>query len=429
MRVVFYSYGTRGDAQPQVVLASQLRDRGHQVRVAAPENLRGFVESSGLEYAPLHGNSQAIMESEEGRRWLSSGDVIAFMKALGKILGEINPEVFRTAAAAAEGADAIVGGTLSEDLAYTLAQKRDVPFLLAHTIPYERTGAWPSPLVTTARIPLAFVNRLTYSLFRKLAWDVNRGTLNPYRQSLGLAPLATTVVAGAHEHGAPVLQLWSEQVLPRPADAAPNITSTGYIRMPPALRERMGEATAPGGLVDWLERGPAPVYVGFGSMPVLDPLAMAKEVIAVAEALDLRVVLSAGWTNLGEVEALSGERVYLVRGVDHSWLLPRCVAAVHHGGAGTTAASLEAGVPTVVCSVFADQPFWGERVSRLGVGAHVPFPRLDRRTLTAALRACLQDDVRQRAADLGAKLRAEDGATVTVDAIEASILGRGRVAS
>jgi sterol 3beta-glucosyltransferase len=416
MRVVFYSYGTRGDAQPQVVLASELRDRGYQVRVAAPENLRRFVEQAGVEYAPLHGNSQEILESEEGKKWLSSGNARAFMKAIGGIMNRINPEIFRTAAAAAEGADAIVGGTLVEDLSCTLAQKRNVPFILGYTIPLETTGAYPSPVVSTAQLP-SFLNRMTYPLFRKLAWEVNRPTLNPYRESIGLPPLKTTIVGGVHEHGSPALQLWSEHVLPKPADAAPQLRTTGYIRMPAAMRARLGEATPSRELVDWLSRGPAPVYLGFGSMPVLDPLAMAKQILAMAEDLNLRVVLSAGWTDLSAVHHLAGDRMFLLHSVDHSWLLPQCAAAVHHGGAGTAAASMEAGVPTVVCSVFADQPFWGARVKRLGVGAHVPFAKLNQKTLTSALRSVLREDVRQRAATLGAKLRAEDGTKTTVEAL------------
>jgi sterol 3beta-glucosyltransferase len=417
MRVVFFSYGTRGDAQPQVVLASGLRERGFQVRVAAPENLRGFVEASGVEYAPLFGNSQEILESDAGRKWLSSGDVQAFMKGVAGIMAKINPELFKTAAAAAEGADAIVGGTLMEDVAFTIAEKRKVPLIFAHTIPLEMTGEYPSPLVTRARLPLSFLNRLTHALLRKLAWQTNRDTLNPYRQSLGLEPMAKSIVGGAHEHKGTVLQRWSEHVLPHPADAARDVVTSGYIRMPPAVRARLGEAIPPATLVNWLGSGPPPVYLGFGSMPVIDPLATAQQVLDVATELDVRVVLSAGWTDVTSALHLESNRVHFVRNVDHGWLLPRCAAAVHHGGAGTTAASLEAGLPTVIFSVFADQPFWGERVRRLGVGDHVPYAKLTRKTLAATLRTAFRADVRQRAAELGDRLRREDGTTATVDAI------------
>ncbi len=417
MRIVFFSYGTRGDAQPQVVLASALRERGYKVRVAAPEKLRSFVESAGVEYAPLIGNSQDILESEDGRRWLSSGNVRAFMKALGDISTKISAQRHQTAEAAAHGADAIVGGTLMGDLSFTLAQKLRVPFLQTHTIPIEMTGEYPSPLVTTAQLPLPFLNRLTHKLFRKLAWNMGRETLNQYRVSLGLETLSNTTTGGAREHGLPMLQLWSEQVLPHAADSAPNQQTTGYVRMPPSVRERVGEGAPPAGLLEWLAHGPPPVYLGFGSMPVLDPLPLAKQALAATKSLEHRVVLLAGWSDLSSVQHLASERAFFIRNVDHSWLLPQCVAAVHHGGAGTTAASLEAGVPTVICSVFADQPFWGARVTRLGVGAHVPFAQLNERTLATALRSVLTKEARERAKALGTRLRAEDGTAKAAHAI------------
>jgi sterol 3beta-glucosyltransferase len=426
MRILLLSYGTRGDAQPQVVLADALRQRGYDVRVAAPENLRGLVEKAGIEYAPLHGNSQEIMESDVGRRWLSSGNVRAFMKALGEICNQINPRIFETALVAAEGVDAIVGGTLVEDMSMTLAELKKVPFALAHTIPFEQTSEYAAPFVTAAALPFGFLNRVTHRLFRRAIFEVNRPTLNPWRASLGLAPLTETIVGRAHEHPHPVLQLWSDTVLPRPRDAASSIVSTGYVRMPASVRARLGEDRPPEGLVEWLAAGPAPVYLGFGSMPVVDPEALTRQAIELAAELDQRIVISAGWTDLDAVRHLGGDRAHFIRGVDHGWLFPQCAAAVHHGGAGTTAASLEAGTPTVICSVFADQPFWGARVQRQGWGAHVPFAKLRKDTLRAALRRALAPEVKARTTELGAKLRAEDGTAATVDAL-ARIFGPATV--
>ena len=105
MRIVFFSYGTRGDAQPQVALAAGLVARGIEARVAAPENLRSFVERAGVEYAPLYGNSQTILESEEGQRWLRSGNVRAFMSSMAEIARELDPHVFASGLEAARGAD------------------------------------------------------------------------------------------------------------------------------------------------------------------------------------------------------------------------------------------------------------------------------------------------------------------------------------
>lgn len=418
MRIVFFSYGTRGDAQPQVALAAGLRERGFDARVAAPENLRGFVERAGVEYAPLHGNSQAILESEEGQRWLRSGNVRAFMNSMAKIAREIDPQVFASGLEAARGADLVVGGTLIEELSATLAEHLRVPLAFAHTIPSEPTGEYPSPIVTTARLPFAFMNRATYALVRKLAFPLHRDALNVFRRQLGLAPQTATVVGRARELGVPALQLWSRHLVPHAADADAQAVTTGSIRVPAAVRARLGEAEPPAALSAWLAAGPPPVYLGFGSMPMPSLEAFTRDVLTLADELDLRFVVCGGWNDTAAVAHLAGPRAHFVRTVDHAWLFPRCAAVVHHGGAGTTFAAAEAGVPSVVCSFFADQPFWGSRIAALGVGVHLPFKRLNRRTMRAALQRALGNDVRSNAAALARRLRDEDGNTRALDALE-----------
>jgi len=418
MRVVFFSYGTRGDAQPQVALAAGLQERGFETRVAAPENLRGFVERSGVAYAPLHGNSQAILESPEGQRWLRSGNVREFTNSVARINRELDPHIFASGLDAARGADLIVGGTLIEELSVTLAEHLRVPFTFAHTIPLEPTGAFPCPLVTTANLPFAFLNRATWGLFRRLVFPLHRDAINVFRRQLGLPPQVATAVGGARELGVPVLQLWSRHLVPHAADADARAVTTGSIRLPAAVRARLGEAVPPPDLLTWLAEGPPPVYVGFGSMPMPTLESFGRDVLSLAEELDLRFLVCGGWNDTDAVHQLAGPRMQIVRSVDHGWIFPRCAVVVHHGGAGTTFAAAEAGVPSVVCSFFADQPFWGSRVAALGAGAHVPFASLTRSTLRSALRRALREETRSRAAALGRQLRAEDGNARALDALE-----------
>jgi sterol 3beta-glucosyltransferase len=417
MRVVFFSYGTRGDVQPQVALAAGLAERGIRARICAPENLRSFVERAGIAYAPLHGNSQEIMESESGQRWLHAGDVRAFMKEAASIASRIDPKVFRDGLEAVHDADAIVGGTLAEDLAFTLAEHRRVPFAFAHTIPFETTGDYPNPFVTTRPLPLRFLNRATYPLFRMLARQIHAKSLADFRSQLGLGPLKDTVVSRGAELDMPVLQLWSENLVPHPADAPRRASTTGFLRLPVAVRERLGEKSPPEALVQWLGSGPPPVYIGFGSMPVPALNEFVQDVLDIGRALDVRIALSPGWNGLEPVKHLQSDRLQFVPPVNHQWLFGQCAAAVHHGGAGTTAASLEAGIPSVVCSFFADQPFWGSRIERLGAGVHLPRARMNRETLRRALARALTPDARARAQALGEALRAEDGNARAVDAL------------
>jgi sterol 3beta-glucosyltransferase len=428
MRFVFFSYGTRGDAQPQVALAAGLVERGFAARVAAPENLRGFVERAGVEYAPLHGNSQAILESEEGRRWLRSGNVRAFMGSVAKISRELDPHVFASGLAAARDADVIVGGTLAEEMSATLAEHLRVPFTFAHTIPAEPTGEYPNPLVTQTKLPFEFLNRATYALFRQLAFPIHRDAINVFRRELGLPPQTATALGRARELGVPALQLWSPHLVPHPADADPRAMTTGSIRVPAAVRARLGEATPSPDLVAWLEAGPPPIYIGFGSMPMPTLDAFARDVLALAEEMDLRFLVCGGWNDTASVSHLAGPRAHFVRSADHGWLFPRCAAVVHHGGAGTTFAAAESGVPSVICSFFADQPFWGSRIAGLGVGAHVPYVKLTPRSLRAALRHALSEDTRREAAELGQKLRVEDGNARALDALEGIARGAARAA-
>ncbi len=426
MRIVFFSYGTRGDTQPQVALATGLKERGFDVRVAAPENHRAFVEKAGIDFAPLFGNSQEILESEAGQRWLRTGNVRAFMNEVANISAQIDPKVFAAGLDATAGADLIVGGTLAEEMSSTLAEYRKVPLVYGHTMPVERTGEHPAPFVTSAPLPFAFLNRATWALYRMAAKPVHGKSLATFRQGLGLAPRDSGYGLAA-DVGVPALQFWSPSVLEHPADAGPLTQTTGYVKLQASARQRLGEATPPPGLDSWLENGPPAVYVGFGSMPMPTLEQFAQDLIAIAPLLGVRFILCGGWNDASVAARFSGDELFIVRAVDHSWLFPRCAAVVHHGGAGSTAASLEAGVPTVICSYFADQPFWGVRVKKLGVGTALPATRLNQANLKNALREVLLPEVKARAAALGQRLQAEDGTRVAVDAIERVARGKGQV--
>lgn len=161
-------------------------------------------------------------------------------------------------------------------------------------------------------------------------------------------------------------------------------------------------------LLDFLRSGDQPVFVGFGSMQLPDPEQLSELVARAVRQAGVRAVVQAGWAGL----APSGGDVLVVDDVPHEWLFPRVAAVVHHGGAGTTAAGLRAGVPSVTVPVLLDQPFWAARLHRLGVGpAPLPHRELTAESLAAAIRRCLDEpNYRGRAAALAERIRAEDGA-------------------
>lgn len=247
--------------------------------------------------------------------------------------------------------------------------------------------------MTSRSLPTAALRRATHDV---TGWIWSRSAapeVKTFRRRLGLpAEFRPTHVRHQHDLSLGVCT-WSPSLVPRPADYPASIHQTGAWTPPAEMRAAGGEAL-PAELADWIAAGDPPVFLGFGSMPVLQPGPLLDDIVAVTRSLGVRAVLSAGWADRHTPNL--PDHVRLVGAVDHDLLLPLCAAAVHHGGTGTVAASTRAGCPTVVCSVFVDQPWWGERLKELGVGAHVRFKKLDRPRLEAALSSCARRSKNER---------------------------------
>ncbi len=255
-------------------------------------------------------------------------------------------------------------------------------------------------------------NRLTYMVGEQVYWQIFRGPVNRARRAvLGLPPMGRLApFAATRRRREPVLYGFSPTVVPKPPDWQPWIEVAGYWFLPPDEGWQ-----PPPEVLRFLEAGPPPVYVGYGSMHARSAPDLTSLVVEALAMTGRRGVLLTGWGALTR-DGLP-DFVLPVESIPHEWLFPRCTAVVHHGGAGTTAAGLRAGRPTIVTPFFADQPFWGSRIYRLGAG---PKPILVRRLtaprLAAAIRAAVDDGrVRERAADVGKRIRAEDGVARAVE--------------
>jgi UDP:flavonoid glycosyltransferase YjiC (YdhE family) len=205
---------------------------------------------------------------------------------------------------------------------------------------------------------------------------------------------------------------FSEFVVPRPRDWPDWHYITGYWFL-----DGTDDWAPPVGLIDFLSSGPKPIYVGFGSMSGRTARELAGLAIEAVTLAKQRAVLLGGWAELPERDL--PDHIYAIESAPHDWLFPRMAAVVHHGGAGTTAAGLRAGVPSVIAAFFADQPYWGRRVHALGVG---PKPIL-RKELTpqrlaeAIAQAVTEREMQRRASALGEKIRSEDGVARAVERV------------
>jgi sterol 3beta-glucosyltransferase len=292
-----------------------------------------------------------------------------------------------------------------------IAEKLGIPGFCVPPFPaYVPTGAFPMFIFGT-RSWGAMLNRLSFSVTRRGQAAV-AGIINDFRrQQLELPARARFSIDPARLNGRPipVMHPISPYVLPRPADWPEHIALTGYWFLDAAEGW-----TPPDGLLRFLDSGAPPVYIGFGSMVTHHPDAMAKAVLEAIELIGARAILGRGWGGL-QANAVP-DKVHLVDDVPHDWLLPRCAAVVHHGGAGSTAAGLRAGLPTLVVPHIADQPLWGKRVQDLGVGPP-PLSKKQLRpdTLSERIDSMLHDKSMQTAArDLGAKIRSESGTDTAI---------------
>ena len=238
--------------------------------------------------------------------------------------------------------------------------------------------------------------------------------VNAFRtETLGLP--AVTLTDGAallEDHEVPFTYLWPNSLVTKPQDWGPNIDLANFIEY-----EQAHAYQPPQALLGFLAAGEAPIYVGFGSVVAEDPVGLTRTIFTALDRAGARGIVSSGWAHLG------GEKpppnVYVIGDTPHDWLFAHCRAVCHHGGAGTTSAGLRAGLPTVVVPFFGDQFFWGRIVADAGAGPEpIAIRRLDSEQLTAAFDACRRPQIRERASELGARLRATDGVELTVQSIE-----------
>jgi sterol 3beta-glucosyltransferase len=283
------------------------------------------------------------------------------------------------------------------------------------------TGAYPNMLITTGRLPRRR-NLATHSLFQRLYWRSMAQDINNFRAGLGLAPATTPTATRLAAAGTLELQAYHRALVPDLVDYPAHRPIIGFLTPDRDLPERLGEEDVDPGLEAWLTDGDPAVFVGFGSMPVIDPAATMGMITTATHRLGVRVLIGAGWSRFGQHQT-RGERVRVATGVlNYDRVLPRCRVAVHHGGSGTVAASVAAGIPTFVCSLVADNPFWGARVEQLGIGVHERFADLTQDRFEKGLRRALDAGVITRSRAVGDRVRADTGATgLAADLIEGKL--------
>ncbi|KAF2681820.1 glycosyltransferase family 1 protein [Lentithecium fluviatile CBS 122367] len=438
LNIAIHIVGSRGDVQPFIPIAQLLMKSpyGHRVRICTHPVFRDFVESNGVEFFSIGGDPEALMAYMvrnpglvPSRESVKAGDIGKRRKEMTEIING----AWRSCIEAGDGlgvptraadvmstsdlfiADAIIANPPSMAHIHC-AEKLGIPLHMVFTMPWSPSRSFHHPLAAMeyGDADAKTANYLSFMMMELLTWQGLGDLINKFRvQTLKLDPISPL---WGHQLlprlRVPYTYLWSKSLIPRPPDWDSHIKITGF-----SFLTQAHSYSPPPELAKFLEDGPPPVYIGFGSIVVTDPQALTKLIFDAVKKAKVRAIVSKGWGGVGGGDV--PEEINLIGNCPHDWLFQRVSCVVHHGGAGTTAAGIAAGRPTVVVPFFGDQSFWGEMIARAGAGpTPVPFKQMTADTLANSITIALKPEVQIAVQKMAQNIACEDGAGDTAKDIQ-----------
>jgi vancomycin aglycone glucosyltransferase len=402
MRALLAAVGTRGDVQPALALALELRKRGHAVQLCISPNFVDWAKSLGLEAVPMGVEMRMPAGTSGAMPKLTPEE----LRRLRESMPDLITDQFETIGNAADGCDVIVGANAHQYAAPSIAERAGIGWVTAVYAPVALPSLDLAPPPTPGQPADATPRASIEEQWRNAAKAWNERALeriNHNRDRLGMAPIDDVLDYVLTDH----TWLAADAILaPVPATPGREIFQTGAWVLADD-RPLSADVNA------FLEGGAPPVLVGFGSMPAAGE--MSRLLIGAARAVGRRIIVSRGWADLDLID--DAPDCLAMGDVSYDRLFPRVAAVVHHGGAGTTAAAARAGIPQVITPIGGDQFYWANRIVDLGLGATTQHATMTEESLTAALREVLQPSVEVRARTLAGQVR-RDGAEVAARRLE-----------
>jgi UDP:flavonoid glycosyltransferase YjiC (YdhE family) len=383
MKFVLSSYGGRGDIEPAVVVGRELQRRGHDVRMVVPPNLIGFTEAAGLTAVAYGLDSQPVLDMQR-KYWtcyFRTPWKVKELTAMGRETAEFTSQSWRdmttTLASVAAGADLLLTGLIFEQPAANVAEYYDIPLSTLHFFPVRAHGQLlpfvPSP-----------VSRRAMTVNDWLVWRGTKKDEDAFRRKLGLPSARSSAPRRIAARGSLEIQAYDEVYFPRLASEWAKWN--GRRPFVGALAMEL-PTDADADVASWIAAGTPPICFGFGSVPIESPADTLAMISAACAELGERALVCAGATDFGGLP--HSDHVKVVGVVNYATIFPACRAVVHHGGAGTLAACLRAGVPQLILWTLPDQPFFAAQLKRLKVGAGRRFSTTSQKSLVADLRRIL----------------------------------------
>ncbi len=409
MHVSIVAYGTWGDVHPSIALGLALKDAGYSVRLSVTEDFAEWVKGLGVDIHILPVNKFDVLKPDS----FTTNPLQMRFEIHQAIISALH-KIGRDLVSMAEDTEVLFVNEWLLGVASRIAEAHQLKLINIAMQPRIKTRqtqiaimpAWPSwaPFRET-------YNVLTYDLMSYFKWFSHA---RPVNSRLKTDPRLNSLSARDYValfDRTPSLTLISRHVMPRPSDWAEHHHLTGYLFYDDAGWRPPAE------LVNFIQSGDAPIYIGFGSIQDRRPDETTRLILSALKKTRQRAVLLSGWSELGQIDL--PETVYRLDYAPHSWLFPRVKAVVHHAGAGTTAAALRAGIPSVTIPHSGDQPFWARRLYQLGAGT-VPLPRYRLNSVNLAdriIKALEDEQMRSRAEELGKKIGDENSVSKTIAVI------------
>lgn len=411
-RFTLLTIGSRGDVQPYIALGLGLKAEGHVVRIVTHKEFEDWIVKHGLEFKEIAGNPTELMSLMVSHGSMNVGLI---KEASSKFRGWIT-ELLSSSWEACQDTDILIESP-SAMAGIHIAEALNIPYFRAFTMPWTRTRAYPHAFIVPEQKKGGSYNYLTHVLFENVFWKGISGQVNKWRKET--LNLPKTNLDMLQQNKVPFLYNISPTVFPPPVDFNDWIKVTGYWFLNEAITY-----SPPQELLDFINQARIDekklVYIGFGSIVVSNPKELTQAVVDAVLDADVRCILNKGWSErLGgssQIEIELPYEVFNAGSLPHDWLFPQIDAAVHHGGSGTTGATLRAGLPTIIKPFFADQFFYANRVEDIGVG--ISLKKLNVKSLSKALKeATTNNRMITKARDIGAKIRKENGVANAIDTI------------
>ncbi len=418
-RFTMLTIGSRGDVQPYIALGKRLIEQGHSVKIVTHLEFKDWIEENNLKFSEIAGNPTKLMQLMIEHGSLS----VSFIRDSLVHFKSWIDELLESSWIACQDSDVLIESP-SAMAGIHIAEALQIPYFRAFTMPWTRTRAYPHAFIVPEQKMGGSYNYLTYVMFENIFWKGISNQVNKWR--INTLKLEKTNLDLLQQNKVPFLYMVSPSVFPPSVDFSDWIKVTGYWFL-----NQKDDYKPPADLLNFISKAKKDnkklIYIGFGSIVINNPSELTKTVLNAVVKSDVRCILSKGWSDRvsSNKDAIDKEsdkliskcaEVYSVKSIPHDWLFPQIDAAVHHGGCGTTGASLRYGLPTVIKPFFADQFFYANRVEDLGVG--VMLKKLTLSSLSKAIKqVTLNQRIIMKAKHIGEKISNEDGVGTAILAI------------